>query len=103
MYSEFAQLLNKNSQLIDYKHLRMILSNFVKKITKDRDESHGWNHMKIVVDGASVVYWKEFGRAKFFHPIKLRNIFIGIIIVGWLHDVPDHKYDIDGQLNKQVL
>ena len=71
------------------------LSDFVKKICDGRDKSHGHNHMKCVARNALKILENEL---KSFN----QDVIMKIIIVAWLHDVADHKYDKDGTLKIQV-
>jgi uncharacterized protein len=98
---------------------------FVKDICKDRDESHGFPHMKKVMEtsfeilSASLTKMEESGYFKremniFKTPVEGRNIdedvreksieavALYVALVALLHDVADHKYDVDGTLNAQV-
>lgn len=85
--------LNSEHQLLWEK-----LSNFVSNICKERDESHGHSHMKKVAENALKIIeadYKDFEN----YDIILRDT----IIVSWLHDVADHKYDVDGRLYQNLL
>lgn len=66
------------------------LQDFVKECTIGRDFTHDYNHMEDVAE-LSMLYLK-----------KLPNIDDEIaeitFVSGWLHDVSDSKYDIDGSL-----
>lgn len=70
------------------------LSNFVKNITKKRKESHGYNHMKKVAINAKIIMKDMKVNSK-----QYRNV----LIVAWLHDVADHKYDKDGKLRNKLI
>jgi len=69
------------------------LSDFVMKTCKDRDPTHGYEHMKIVAEISLSIYAKLGAKPELLIPI---------MIVAWLHGVADHKYDFDGKLKKQV-
>lgn len=69
------------------------LQNFVRHCTKDRDPSHGYEHMEKVYNNAMKIC------AKLYIP---KNIIELVTVVAWLHDVADHKYDKDGQIRKYV-
>ena len=80
-------------QNISCKHVDLIikLSTFVKVTCKDRDSSHGWEHMKLVAD-TSIILCES---------TKLTDYDVKMaIICAWLHDVDDHKY---GYENTNVL
>jgi uncharacterized protein len=70
------------------------LSEFVAETTKGRDKSHGHEHMSQVADNAIEI---------------MKDMDVSIdqyrwaLIVSWLHDVADHKYDRDGSLAKRVF
>ena len=79
------------------------LINFVTEILSDRDESHGIVHAYRVKNFASDIYIAEYMRniigienySKSSEEImREKNI---IDIIAMLHDVADHKYDIDGK------
>lgn len=78
------------------------LSNFVKKVCEGRDSSHGHEHMKSVAGTALYIYdqlqyieeYKQFYTNKSY-----KNI---VMVVAWLHDVSDHKYDPEHKLNVQI-
>lgn len=72
------------------------LSDFVKDVCKDRDESHGHTHMKKVTDNAIYIYNKSDDIPK---SIKTYN---KILCVAFLHDVMDHKYDPKKTLNETI-
>lgn len=71
-----------------------MLSYFVYTICKDRDESHGHSHMEEVAKNASKILKSDYPyNEKFYNDV---------IIVAWLHDVNDHKYDFDGKLKDKL-
>ena len=74
------------------------LSDFVSDVCKGRDESHGHAHMKNVAETSSTIACVEYSH----HP-SFQSIMEQTIIVAWLHDVPDHKYDEDGKLKQRVI
>jgi HD superfamily phosphodiesterase len=70
------------------------LDSFVSIICKDRDISHGYGHM-----------WKISRLAIYIaitESITDNIILHDILIIGWLHDVADHKYDLDNHLVIQL-
>jgi HD superfamily phosphodiesterase len=71
--------IRKNMIDIDNK-----LDTFVTEICKDRDETHGRNHMW-KISRLSIYIANNEGHIK-------KNILEDILIVAWLHDVADHKY-----------
>lgn len=75
------------------------LSEFVENTCKNRDKSHGYEHMKTVAIVALDILNNELlERDEMFeHYEKL------VMITAWLHDVADHKYDKDGSLRQIVI
>lgn len=67
------------------------LADFVKTVCADRDESHGYEHMKTVAETSHRIAVEDFGQDE-------HALLIDAITVAWLHDVADHKYDHDGKL-----
>jgi HD superfamily phosphodiesterase len=69
------------------------IQSFVIKSTLGRDPSHGYRHMETVAKNAELI---------------MTNMDLTdqqrkwVLIVAWLHDVADHKYDHDGSLYLQV-
>lgn len=74
-----------------------ILSDFVQKICKERDESHGYAHMKAVAEIAKKITEQDFNEY-----LNFENLMLDVITIAWLHDVSDHKYDHDGTLDKKL-
>jgi hypothetical protein len=70
-----------------------VLSDFVKRVCADRDESHGYEHMKAVAETSRMIVQTDFPAA-----LDARML-IDVITAAWLHDVADHKYDKDGTLD----
>lgn len=68
--------------------------NFCLKETKGRDDSHGFKHLEDVVKNTIDI----------MSDMKLNDINIRLlsIIVAYLHDVADHKYDKDGSLKSNM-
>jgi uncharacterized protein len=75
-----------------------ILSNFVKNICNNLDESHNFDHVQKVVSNAKNIY--ELESLKLMK--KSSDIYYKIIACAWLHDVSDHKFDPDGK-NKFMM
>lgn len=69
-------------------------SNFVARICQSRDGSHGHGHMQKVAKNSLLIFQNS-------EHYKDNEIFKLIVIVAWLHDVPDHKYDKDGSIKKK--
>ena len=69
------------------------LDQFVKQTCGNRDPSHGYQHMQAVYRRAYTIA-TQMGETP-----EVINL---VIKVAWLHDVADHKYDTDGQLQKLV-
>ena len=69
---------------------------FVRNITKNRDNSHGLDHMMKVMRNSMMIFKKSE---------HCENIKIGKLVFysAILHDVYDHKYDIDGSLRKATI
>ena len=68
---------------------------FVKTICKDRDESHGFEHMVTVANTSKYIY-ENLILNKDDEILKI------IMAVAYLHDVYDHKYDPEGKLIPQI-
>lgn len=71
------------------------LSNFVEKKCSNRDISHGFLHMKQVAHTSLYIQSKDY-------PDMSQKMIKVLIASAWLHDVADHKYDPDGNLQKEV-
>lgn len=91
--------MNINDYL-SYVILWQKLSNFVERVCKDRDDSHGYLHMSTVAQNAVKIFQMEH---KSVDQNNIKKLLEYITIVGWLHDVADHKYDLDGFLKMQVF
>lgn len=80
------------------------LSAFVRETCVGREESHGWSHMKKVRDNAMKILSSfETADRQCLPEIDRCELEAMVLTVAWLHDVPDHKYDIDGTLGNQCL
>ncbi|QKF93610.1 HD superfamily phosphodieaserase [Fadolivirus algeromassiliense] len=87
------------SDTIEYLLLWNRLSDVVLVTCEGRDDSHGYNHMLTVVKNALKIFEHEMHSIdKIYHDQILKYI----IIVAWLHDVADHKYDKDDTLKNKV-
>lgn len=73
-----------------------LLNDFVSDVCRDRDESHGHNHMETVAN-SSLTILQEID-----HNFDKDRIKMLVTVVAWLHDVNDHKYDHDGTLSDKV-
>lgn len=71
--------------------VRELLAEFVRNACLTRDASHGFEHMKETAELA----------AKFAQGSS-DTVTLLVLIVAWLHDVADRKYDRDGALKKRV-
>ena len=91
-------MMNLKDKNITLETLHGLLCDFVEKICKGRDESHGYEHMTSVTKRAMDILSKECDKDEFYD-----NKLIKVMIVSMLHDVADHKYDKDGDLQKQVI
>ena len=79
---------------MDTKKLWIILDDYVKNECKEVDDSHGYEHMKTVaLTSLSIVTEK--------HPGETELAYL-TIIVAWLHDIADHKYDKTGILKEKL-
>lgn len=82
----------ENPQLVslDYK-----LSEFVKEVCRDRDESHGHEHAKKVAISSIQIFLNTFGDIlpgpRLIH-LALAKL---TLITAWLHDIDDAKYQND--------
>ena len=74
-----------------------ILRIFVTEICVNRDDSHNQVHMEDVYNTSMMIFDREIdtNNPNYDETRKLT------IIVSWLHDVFDHKYDKDGGLKKR--
>jgi HD superfamily phosphodiesterase len=79
-----------------YKILSPVLDqvvNFVKSRTVGRDDTHGYTHMNKIANLASYLAEKE----------NLSSMAaFDCIVVAYLHDVADHKYDKNGELYAEL-
>jgi HD superfamily phosphodiesterase len=71
------------------------LSDFVRTICADRDDSHGHAHMKTVAEMSRFIIEKDFID-------ESGNLTLDTITAAWLHDIADHKYDHDGTLEQRL-
>jgi len=76
------------------------LTDYVKEVCKDRNDSHGLNHMLHVTMNAHQILQNDDND---LFEESLGETYLYISIVAMLHDVPDHKYDLDGTLHTQVF
>lgn len=74
--------------------LEQKLSKFVDETTEGRNESHGHSHMETVAQNAKTIM---------LHMDISRDQYKWALIVAWLHDVADHKYDKDGTLQTKLV
>lgn len=70
-----------------------LLSTFVNNVCKGRDASHGHEHMKTVAESALKIY------ENIQNPLKSNHTRDLVITTAWLHDVSDHKYTSDKNLD----
>ncbi|KAG5494231.1 hypothetical protein GH5_02223 [Leishmania sp. Ghana 2012 LV757] len=75
-------------------------TSFVASACAGRDASHGLGHMRKVTEQAILLYLMD--AASTAAPGERAGMLYRIILVGMLHDVADHKYDVDGTLLSQV-
>jgi hypothetical protein len=69
------------------------LSQFVLTTCKNRDETHGYEHMRKVA----------FNAVNILGSNDDQQMILDTITVAWLHDINDHKYDKYGYLNTQLI
>jgi len=74
-----------------------LLSDFVQQTCADRDESHGYHHMKAVAETSLHIINQDYQDRRQFNNLKL-----DAITAAWLHDIADHKYDHDGTLEQRL-
>lgn len=79
---------------ISIDELNTSLSEFVLEVCANRDETHGHNHMLAVRNNSMAIY-ENSNYNIFTDPTTIKKL---VIIVAWLHDVFDHKYDHDSKL-----
>ena len=71
-----------------------LLSEFVYKICKKRDSSHGHAHMeKVVINSFEIL--KQLN-------ITDLDVMKDTLTVAWLHDINDRKYDNEGKLSEAL-
>lgn len=73
----------------------IMLSRFVYNVCKNRDKSHGYYHMRTVAEKSLEIYNEIYD----IHNLILAEY---IMTVAWLHDVADHKYEIDNMYLAKV-
>ena len=73
-----------------------MLDVFVRKVCADRDESHGYEHMKTVAETTRAIVQQDFLDTD-------EELMIDAITVAWLHDIADPKYDKDGKLSEMLV
>jgi len=82
-------------------HLEKLIE-YVGITCKDREPSHGLDHMKAVTHNALKMIDMSDKYSIGFENIN-EDIIIDVIICTMLHDVADHKYDKDGTLFYQLV
>jgi len=70
------------------------LSAYVTEICHDRNPDHGHEHMQTVAYNTLKILQSE--------NINCQKTWQDAIVVAWLHDVADHKYDHDGKLKENM-
>jgi uncharacterized protein len=74
-----------------------MLDDFVDTTCADRDESHGYKHMKAVAETSQTIVDRDYQDRRHYHHLRLDTI-----TAAWLHDIADHKYDKDGTLEQRL-
>jgi HD superfamily phosphodiesterase len=74
-----------------------LLADFVERTCADRDESHGYEHMKAVAETCRLLVERDYHDRRHYH-----HLLIDTITAAWLHDIADHKYDKDGMLEQRL-
>ncbi|CAC9530168.1 conserved hypothetical protein [Leishmania infantum JPCM5] len=75
-------------------------TSFVASACAGRDASHGLGHMRKVTEQAILLYLMDTSAT--VAPAEKAGMLYRIILVGMLHDVADHKYDVAGALLHRV-
>ena len=75
-----------------------MLSEFVQKTCADRDESHGYAHMKTVAETSRHIINRDYRDRRHYH-----HLILDAITAAWLHDIADHKYDDENGTLQQKL
>ncbi|CBZ29845.1 conserved hypothetical protein [Leishmania mexicana MHOM/GT/2001/U1103] len=75
-------------------------TSFVASACAGRDASHGLGHMRKVTEQAILLYLMDTTAT--VAPGEKAGMLYRIILVGMLHDVADHKYDVAGTLLDRV-
>ncbi len=65
------------------------LSNFTKEILKNRDETHGYDHLKKVAENSQQIFVNTVPK----NDEKYKYLEDLTITVAWFHDIVDHKYN----------
>lgn len=73
------------------------LSEFVETTCANRDESHGYAHMKAVAETSLHIVQQDYRDRRHYH-----HLILDAITAAWLHDIADHKYDKDGTLQQTL-
>ena len=82
----------------DIKEAWKKLSVYVEKSCEGRDDSHGHAHMeKVATDTVKII----INEARCNCPCFRLAVYVSMIIA-WLHDVCDHKYDPEGKLKDDM-
>lgn len=77
-----------------------LVREFVRVICKDREPSHGYEHMNTVCNKALSIYDALYPERSGSQDDSA--VIHDIMVVALLHDVADHKYDTDGTLLKRL-
>ena len=82
---------------VEHQKLWGELSEHVATICAGRDESHGHAHMqKVALNSLEILEGEVTSTEDYSEVGRL------VLIVAWLHDVADHKYDHDGTLQAKL-
>lgn len=71
------------------------VSEFVMEVCRNRDPTHGWDHAKCVVANARAIM-----KGLDMDDPETEQI---IVVIAWLHDVADYKYDPDRTLYQKLV
>jgi len=74
---------------------------YVATVCKDRDPSHGYEHMKQVAKISLLIFNQMHDNIK-LSTMSIPSFITYILAVSWLHDVADRKYDHEGTLKLQL-
>lgn len=95
-------MFKMNGKWIEVFELWDKLSLFVYETCKNRKEDHGYEHMETVTINSLKLFSFEFENKLHQNDEEINSLIKDIIMVAWLHDVADHKFDKNNELMNTV-